>query len=159
LKGFFITVVVFITLGFLVLTQYGRVAQSLFDKTAAEEGSREAVLAAATKDDRAFVAKYQPLLERRWTIAMPALILDETWFITVSKSTLDLYADTPLTTNKAYGDFMFERAKRIELIPNPALLNEAFALYKQHQKDFPNDEHAPLVRNAISRMVTKYGMQ
>jgi hypothetical protein len=159
LKGFFITIAIFIALGFVALTQYDKVGQNLLDKTAVEEGSHDDVLAAATKDERAFVTKYQPLLERRWTIAMPALILDEAWFVTVSKATLDLYAETPLTTNKAYGDFAFERAKRIELSGNPALLNEAYALYKQNLKDFPNDEHAPLVRNAISRMITKYGMQ
>lgn len=159
MKAFFISIAVFVALGFFVLTSYAKIGQSVVDKVILEEGNRETVLAAFTKDEKAFVAKYQPLLDRRWKVGKIGVYLDEAWFIGLSKQTVDLYAETPLVLAPAYGEFIFERALRIESGGNPALFNEAFALYKQYQQNFPNGKHAPLVRSSISRMMTKYGMQ
>lgn len=161
MKGFIITMVLLVGGAFVFLTQYGEVGQAMIDKVAVQEGDHDAVLAAANKENgqAAFIAKYQPLLDRRWMLGAGAVYLDENWFIKLSKETLDLYAETPLAMSQSYANFMFERAKRIELMGNPALINEAWALYKAHREKFPNDEHAKLVINAMSRMMTKYGMQ
>jgi hypothetical protein len=158
LKGFIITMLLLVGTGFAVLTSYDKIAQSVVDNLIVEEGNHDAMMTAALKDPKAFTTKYQPFLQRRWLLSNIALFLDEAWFMQTSKLTLDLYADTPLTLDQAYANFMFERAKRIELTGNPALIGEAWTLYKRHQQDFPNDEKAMLVRNAISRLMTKYGM-
>jgi hypothetical protein len=161
LKGFIITMVLFVAGGFVLLTQYGEISEAIIGKMRVEEGKRESIEAAALKTSdqpAAFIAKYQPYLDRRWTLGLGAIYLDENWFLSLSKETLDLYAGTPLDMSKPYANFMFERAKRIELTGNPVLINEAYALYKAHREKFPNDEHAKLVINAISRMITKYGM-
>jgi hypothetical protein len=159
LKGFIITMVLFVAGGFLLLTQYGEISQFLVDKMAVQEGNHEVVVAASVKSPSDFQLKYGPLLDRRWMLGQGAVFLDETWFLKLSKETLDLYAETPLALSQSYANFMFERAKRIELTGDPRQAAEAFNLYKAHRDNFPNDEHAKLVINAISRMITKYGMQ
>lgn len=160
MKGFIITMVLLVAGGFLLLTQYGSIAQALLDKVAVEEGNHDVVVAASVKSPSDFQLKYGPLLDRRWTLGQIAVFLDETWFLKLSKESLELYAETPLAMSQPYANFMFERAKRIELDnSDPRELSEAFALYKAHREKFPNDEHAKLVNNAISRMITKYGMQ
>lgn len=161
MKGFLITIGALVLAGFFALTSFGKVGAAVIEKVVAEEKNREAILEAlkASSDDKAFIAKYQPFLKRRWTVGYWATILDEDYFMALSAETVKLYAETPLEAVQPYGRFMFERAKRLERTFTPEDLAEAFGLYKKHQLYFAKEKQGPLAHNAISRMAIRYGMQ
>lgn len=158
MKGFLIAMALFVAAGFGLLTSYAKLGNAIIEKVALEEKGRENVMLELSKNEAAFGAKFQPLLDRRWSVATVARFLDDVYFMALSAETLELYLDTPLMTSESYGQFMFERANRLAEVPQVPVQAQAFELYKKYVELFPTHKQAQMARNAISRMVTKYGM-
>lgn len=158
MKGFLIVIGLFVAAGFGLLTSYAKLGNSIIEKVALEEKGRENVMLELSKNEAAFGVKFQPLLNRRWSVASAARFLDDAYFMALSAETLELYLDTPLMSSEPYGRFMFERANRLAEIPQIPMQVQAFDLYKKYVELFPTSKQAPMARNSISRMITKYGM-
>jgi hypothetical protein len=160
MKGFLITVGLIIGASIWLLTNYAKVGAPVIEKVAAQENGRESILKALEDGgEKAFVAKYLPLLERRWTVARISLWLDEDYFMVLSEECVTLYDGTPLELIEPFGRILFERAKRMELLPSVEKRGEAFFLYKRHLRDFPNSKQAPLSTNAVTRLMNRYNFQ
>jgi hypothetical protein len=159
MKAFFISIAAIVIGGFVFLTQFASIGDKMIEKVRAQEGDRVAVFEALRQDEKAFIAKHQPLLERRWQVAHFALFLDEDYFMALSKESIALYEDTPMEAREPYDRFLFERAKRMDNLPSMELVGEAFKLYKLHIKHFPTSKQGPLAVNAVNRLVIKFGFQ
>lgn len=158
MKGVLISAALFLGLGFYILNSYAHLGHKVIAQVALEENGRPAIDDAVAKDEKAFIAKYQPLLDRRWTVALFANILDEQYFQELSKESIELYTGTPLETSDSFGKFIFARAKALQDIESPATLNESFNLYKRYVETFPNGPKFKMAKNAISAMMTAHGM-
>lgn len=158
MKGVLISVALFLGLGFYILNSYASLGKKVVAQVALEENGRTAIDDAVAKDEKAFIAKYQPLLDRRWTVALFANILDDQYFLALSKESLELYTDTPLETSESFGNFIFARAKALQGIESPATLSESFSLYKRYVEAFPNGPKVKVAKNAISALMTSHGL-
>lgn len=159
MKGFLITIGLFLAGSIYFITSFPTIGKAVIDKVAVEEKGREAIDIAVANDEKSFIAKYRPLLERRWKVGFFANLLDDAYFLELSKESYDLYTDTPLETDPAFGHFIFQRAEALAQIPRPESLNESFSLYKKYLALFPAGPDLVLAKNSVSRMMTKYGMQ
>lgn len=157
MKGFLIAIGLILAAVFALLTSYPKIGEGILQDVKLQEKSREAMLEELVKNEVAFIAKYQPLLETRDKVAHWAFFLDEPYFLSVSKDSIALYAETPLEKVDAYGRLLYDRARILESVPQPLVYTEAFNLYVKYTQNFPSTKQAVLARNAVSRMVTKYG--
>ena len=158
MKGVLISVALFLGLGFYIINSYANLGRKVMTQVVLEEKGRPAIDEAVAKDEKSFIAKYQPLLDRRWTVALFANILDDRYFRDLSKESIDLYTDTPLETSESFGNFIYARARSLQDIESPATLNESFNLYKRYVEAFPSGPKVKAAKNAISALMTSHGM-
>lgn len=159
MKGILIFLGLLVIAGLLLLTRYESLAAPVIQKVAEQEKGKEAMLEALRADEKAFRAKHQPLLDRRWQVAQGALAFDEAYFMRLAAETLELYRDTPFEEMVPYDRFMYAYAKRLEQMPSVQHQEQAYLLYRSYVTAFPRGEKAGLAQNAINRLVNKYGFR
>lgn len=159
MKTFMIMIGVALALGIFIITSYSKIGEYALGKIVEQEGKLETIQADAAKgDDKAFVTKYQPFMDQRWILGKLGTILDDSFVLTVSKDTLDRYADTPLQTSEEYGKFMLARGLILEDLSPP---REAYALYKKYMVLFPDPSKKEFTtaNNAVGHMNIKWNFE
>jgi hypothetical protein len=159
LKSVIITFLVVSGLGLYVLLNYGSIARKAMEEIAVEEGGREGIEAALAKgDEAAFVAKYQPLLKRRWLFALGASFLDEESFLEISKDAVNLYNETPLDHDEIYAKFLYERGMMLSRRGAAEERQEAYNLLGLYLQNFPDSKKFRQADNARTQLTVKYGV-
>jgi hypothetical protein len=158
MKSVLITAGVILGLCFFMLTSYATLGRKAISEVTIQEIGHDAMVDLADKDEKAFMTKYRPLLERRWLFAHIGIFLDDQFFLEVSKQTLEFYDETPLDKDPIFATFIFERAKALIDQGGLAQREEAFHLYSRYVTEFPDQPKYALANNAMTELVIKYGM-
>lgn len=155
------TFLIMLALGFgvcvFLITSYAKLGQWVLQDVVSQEGTPDAMKDAVAKDEAAFTLRYTPFLDRRVLLTKIAAVLDDDFFLAVTKDSLDRYQDTPLQTSEGYGYMLLNRALLVEEKYQPP--TEAFQLFKRYQALFPNAKEIQTANNAVTHLMIKYGMQ
>jgi hypothetical protein len=155
MKGFLITLGLILGLGIFLITSYSKIGDWVIQDVVIHEGSPDAMKDEVAKDETAFSLRCRPFLEKRALVGRFAEILDEDYYLALSKDTMDRYTDTPLQTSEEYERFLLKRAY---LLDQRMVSVEAFNLFRRYQTLFPSSKDADAVRSAVNRLGLKYGL-
>lgn len=112
------------------------------------------------KDPVSFAIKYKPFLEKRATLGKWMAILGETYpMLVLAQRTRDLYHDSTLTSDPAYGDLIWRSATALEDQASIPGATQAYELCHLYQSLFPDGEHRDEINTISTRIQYKYNFK
>ncbi len=137
-----------------VMGNFGVVQAPLLSHIQQQEGSPDAIQAAAQKDD--FVARYGPLLHERYYLGQVANIMDNAAMFTLAQDTYLRYDQTPLKNDPDYGFFLLTYGVLLE---GGFKFQDSADRFQEYLTLFPNGPGVAQARSAIFGLRVNHGVQ